>query len=142
MSRNTWRGIFIGIIILTIPCYLFGIFVYQSNSGGLFSPPTQTLTPSWTPINLTQLAIENPSLVVTNPPPTPIPSATSLDLNITPILPTGITPIFSPTVPPTRFVSATPTLFVPPTNTQFVPPSSTPTATQPILLPPTDTPNP
>lgn len=142
MSRNTWRSVFIGIIILTIPCYLFGIFVYQSNNAGLFSSPTETLIPSRTPINVTELALTDPSLIVTAIPPTAIPSATPLDFNITPLIPTGITPIVTPTMPPTRFLSPTPTIFVPPTNTPFVPNTATPTETQQILLPPTDTPNP
>ncbi|MGJ3237409.1 MAG: hypothetical protein ACFE0Q_01760 [Anaerolineae bacterium] len=150
MTRNTWRNIFIGIILLTIPCYLFGIgvYLYQGNS------PAETATPltpaTRTPINLTELALTNPALIVTDIVPTVTPFPTLSGLDLTPIVPTtggGFTPIL-----PTSGGGSVPTNTQPaptqvPTNTPVVntpvPANTvTPTATDEILMPPTDTPAP
>ncbi|MGB7342201.1 MAG: hypothetical protein WBC91_25110 [Phototrophicaceae bacterium] len=148
MTRKTWRNIFIGIIMLTIPCYLFGIFIYYSNDVGASSTATPA-NPSRTPINVTVLALTDPSLIVTDIVPTTIPTATPLTLNLTPIIPTFSNvvdtpiPFFTATTIPTRFVTRTSTPIPQVTNTPIPIATTVPTATepQPILLPPTNTPS-
>ena len=159
MSRNTWRNVFIGIIVLTIPCYLFGIGVYLWQGGGISATDTPEFITN-TPINLTELALTDPSLITTPITMTPSPEPSQGGLQITPLLTnsnTGITPIvpttsnFEPVpfattrVVPTRFITQTPSNTPPASNTPL--PSNTPvpaqpTATQPVLLPATDTPSP
>lgn len=144
MTSNTWRNIFIGIILLSIPCYLLGIGVWFFTGGGVQPTPTFTQRPSRTPIDPYQLetefALTNPAAVLTVTTissPTPIPG-----LGLTPIVPTSFT---FPTSTPFVVSTATPQ---PPTNTPF--PTNTPvpqntpipTPTPDILLPPTDTPSP
>lgn len=153
MSRNTWRNIFVGIILLSIPCYLLGIGVWFFRGGGTQPTPTATVEASRTPIDpnalLTELALTNPALIATDVvlSPTPLGGGD----NTTPIVPTanvGFTPVifFTPTNFPTRFVTSTPTLPPPATNTPVNtnPPPNTPipTNTPQVLLPPTDTPSP
>lgn len=147
MSRNTWRNIFIGIILLTIPCYLFGIFVYYVNGGGVAATATPSAIPSRTPINVTELALTDPSLIVTAIILTDIPIPTQTEILIIPIVPTlsgGFTaiPFVTTTTVPTRFVSSTPTTPAPVVNTAIPANTAIPTATQVILLPASDTPSP
>lgn len=145
MTRKTWRNIFVGIIFLTIPCYLFAIGIYFIQGGGAQPTPTITVEASRTPINLTQLALTDPSLIVTDIVFTPTP----LSGFFTPIVPTSNNGFFTPVVfstatsIPTRFVTATslPATAIPsntplPANTQVPPPTAE------ILLPPTNTPSP
>ncbi len=148
MTRNTWRNIFVGIIFLTIPCYLFAIGIYFIRGGGTQPTPTRTPVPSWTPINVTELALTDPSLIVTSI----VASPTPLSGFFTPIVPTsnnlGLTPVFFSTATqfPTRFVTSTPTTPPPataiPTSTTAPVNTQAPPPTADILLPPTNTASP
>jgi hypothetical protein len=143
-NREFWRTIFIWTIGLSIPCYVLAFFVYA------FVPrqadrinPTNAPTLTWTPIDpnviLTQRAL-------TNPAPTSLFSTRTPFDNFTLEPPSQFTSIFTtPTNAPTRFITLTPsntplaTATPPPTIAQ---PTVQPTDPPPILLPPTNTPNP
>jgi hypothetical protein len=143
-DREFWRTIFIWTIGLSIPCYVLAFFVYA------FVPrqadrinPTNAPTLTWTPIDpgvvLTQRAL-------TNPAPTSLFSTRTPFDNFTLQPPSQSTSIFTtPTNAPTRFITLTPS------NTPFATATPQPTIAQPtvqptdpppILLPPTNTPNP
>lgn len=140
MSRNTWRNIFIGIIFLTIPCYLFGIFVYYNNGGGVQNTATPSSIPSRTPINVTELALTDPSLIVTPIVLTDIPIPTQTQSIIVPIVPTLINVFTTVPLSTATPIPNTPVPIV--VNTAIPSNTAIPTATQQILMPPTNTPSP
>lgn len=171
MTRKTWRNIFIGIIFLTIPCYLFAIglyFIQDADSVNSTQSPDNSGNIVRTPINVTHLALTDPSLITTDIVFTSTPlgggftqiAPTSDGGFFTPVAPTSdggfFTPVlFTPvivntaTTIPTRFITATPqpatdipTITPFPTNTPVPANTAIPTATTQILLPPTDTPSP
>jgi hypothetical protein len=144
-DREFWRTIFIWTIGLSIPCYVLAFFVYA------FVPrqadrinPTNAPTLTWTPIDpnviLTQRAL-------TNPAPTSLFSTRTPFDNFTVAPPQQFTQIniFTTTPIPTRFITLTPsntpnaTATPQPTIAQA---TVQPTDPPPIILPPTDTPNP
>ena len=145
-NREFWRNVFIWTIGLTVPCYLLAIFTYafaprQSDR----IPPTGEITATWTPIDpaaiLTQRAL-------TNPAPTVSPvfaSSTPFD-NFSTVPPDFFTSVFVTSTPaPTRFITSVPSNTPVATNTSpatAVPATPIPQPTDPIILPPTDTPNP
>lgn len=142
-NREFWRTIFIWTIGLSIPCYALAFFIYA------FVPrqaerirPTEVITATWTPIDpnflLTQRALTNPAPTSLFASSTPFDNFTSEPIFFTPA------PFFTSTPAPTRFITSTPNLN-PPTATTvptLVPPPVQPTDAPPIILPPTDTPNP
>jgi len=144
MTSNTWRNIFVGIILLSIPCYLLGIGIWFFSGGGVEAPATATRRPSGTPIDTdaleTEFALTNPADAPTQ---LPFASATSSGLGLTPIIPTTFsnptsTSFFVATATP--FQQATITPF--PTNTPLPSNTSIPTNAPPVLPPPSDTPSP
>lgn len=150
MSQQTWRNIFIGIIVLTIPCYLLGIGTYYLRGGGdAAATSTPAARPTITPFDPNLLVSQTVSVLQTQGTEIFGTQPTALDIEETPVSIVTNTPVFAfntstpiQVLPPT----ATATVFTVPTNTPtvFVPPTSTATAspTQPILVPPTDTPAP
>lgn len=127
MSRHSWRGIFIIIIFLSIPCYLVGFWFLAS------SPQNTQATafPSATAIIATDIPVSTSQPTLENTPTTF--AIVTLEQPI-PVFPTAI-PI----------ITATSISTIAPTNTSIpttVSNTAVPTATQPILLPPTDTPSP
>jgi hypothetical protein len=130
MSRTTIRGILLGIIALTIPCYLCGIGVWAFVPGRNQTPSTNT--PINTPIDPFDLPTRAATATVTAGIPTFQPTNT---IGFVPIIPT--TQVF-PTF--TLFPTHTPL----PTNTTV--PTAIPAATaiplptEPIIVPPSDTP--
>lgn len=153
IMRKTWRTIFIAIIGITIPFYLFGIlYTLYRNYNEPTSSVQTVLTATRTPIDpnqlLTERALTDPARQASA---TPIVTVTTFNTGgITVIAPTAqaTNPVFQPvpfttaTVLPTRFVTqiptATATLINTPLPANTLPPSSTPQ----ILLPPSDTPSP
>lgn len=156
-NRSTVRGVLIFVIVATIPLYICGIGLWllsRDSTGGSTAPLATATSPASsgatrTPIDtdmlLTQFAL------TTSPTPQASPTQTiPVFQTFEPIVLTNTSaPIFlSPTGIPTRFVTSTPTntptiTSVPPTSPPTnTPPPSLPTATEPILAPPTDTPSP
>lgn len=127
MSRHSWRGIFIIIVIVSIPCYLLGFWFLASSPDDV----EPTLKPSPDLTFLTELAV--PTETQVEPSPTTFIIVT-LDAG------GGITRIAPTTIP---ILTTAPTNTLIPTAIQptAIPPTTSPTATQPILLPPTDTPS-
>jgi hypothetical protein len=149
-SRNVIRTISVLVIVATIPFYILGLGAWALNGGSSSQRPT------FTPLGgvgddgdtgddddiatFTPLGSDNevPTLI------TPFFTATSnlggTFTYATPILLATLTP------PPTRYLSPTPAPTLAPTNTQPAPPTAViaPTdvivPTQPVLIPPTDTP--
>jgi cytoskeletal protein RodZ len=145
-NREFWRTIFIWTIGLSIPCYVLAFFVYA------FVPrqadrinPTNAPTVTWTPIDpnnavLTQRASTNSA------PTSLFASRTPFD-NFTLQPPSQFTQIniFTSTPAPTRFITLTPSITPNATATPqptIAQPTAIPTDPPPILLPPSDTPNP
>lgn len=131
--RRNWRIILGTIIVITIPFYCVGVFLWGT-------APQRNLTP--TPAaTLTQppLATQGPIIVTATS--QGIPTITPLALTVFPTVPGGDFPtfVFPTTIPtviiPTRVLSPTPTLFVP---TNPPPPTSPPQPTQ--APPPTQSP--
>jgi len=124
--RRNWRIGLITIIIITIPFYCVGIF--------LWGTAPQQRTP--TPVVITNTPVPgapSPTSTLT-PDGGVVPSITSLPITVFP--PTAFPTFAPPTqVPPTRFLSPTPTFIIP---TQ-PPPTQPPPPTVPII---TDTPLP
>jgi hypothetical protein len=142
MSRNTIRSVLVFIIVLTIPCYLLGIGIWLFSPGG---NSTQVInTPGSDSGGRPTITPRDPFANVTSRP-------TLTDVSDAPgIFPTN-TPGFQPVAPsPQAFATFTPiwtatpipTNTTPPTNTPLPTSTPLPTATQPIILPPTNTPNP
>lgn len=156
-NRTTIRGILILVIVATIPLYLCGIGLWFVSRDGQTETPSPlatatqgsssgaTRTPIDTNVLLTEFAL------TTSPTPQASPTQTlPVFQTFEPIVITNTSaPIFlSPTTIPTRFVTSTPTqpptiTPVPPTVAASITPlPALPTATEPILVPPTDTPAP
>lgn len=124
--RRNWRIGLITIIVITIPFYCVGIFLWGT------APQQRTPTPFVPP---TTLAPGVPTPVSTNTPEGGVvPSITPLPITV--VAPTAF-PTFGPppTETPTRFLSPTPTFIIP---TQ-PPPTDIPPPTVPLI---TDTPLP
>jgi hypothetical protein len=145
MSRQMIRNILIGIIVLTIPCYICGIVILAMPS----ERDTPITQPTRTPIDPFQEVTNTPINPFLTPSRTPIdpfaqtPTALSFataTIGFEPIVTIQPFFTFTPIATNTPFATVTPlpsaTSF--PTNT----PTFIPTATQEILLPATDTPNP
>jgi cytoskeletal protein RodZ len=136
-DREFWRTIFIWTIGLSIPCYVLAFFIYA------FVPrqadrinPTNAPTFTWTPIDpnvaMTQRALTNPA-------------PTSLFSTRTPFDNYTLEPPSQFTNAPTRFITLTPSNTPQATATPqptIAQPTVQPTDPPPILLPPTNTPNP
>jgi hypothetical protein len=122
--RRNWRIGLITIIVITIPFYCVGIFLWGT------APQQRTPTPA---ISATTLAPGIPSPTPTNTPEGGVvPSITPFPITVFPNTPfPTLGP--PPTAAPTRFLSPTPTLLIP---TQ-IPPTQPP---PPPLI--TDTPLP
>jgi hypothetical protein len=146
-NREFWRNIFIWTIGLSVPCYVLAFFVYA------FVPrqadriqPTRFVTATWTPIDpnaiLTQRALTNPAPTSLFPTRTPFDNFTTAPIFFTPDVFVSTTPI------PTRFITSTPNpnpptaTTAPTTAPTLAQPTAQPTQAPPIILPPTDTPNP
>ncbi|MBZ0284365.1 MAG: hypothetical protein K8L97_26740 [Anaerolineae bacterium] len=118
--RRNWRTILVTIIIITIPFYCVGLFLWGT------APPRATPTPNLTaPPQIVTATIATATPTVEGGP-----SITPLPITIQP---TGFFPtdIFVPTlfptaIQPTRFLSPTPT---------FLLPTNPPPPTQPPALP-------
>lgn len=135
-SRRRTYAILIGIILLTLPCYLLGaglLFVAPESGGdgGLGTPvappdttvfPTNTNTPLPLPPTLTSVPTTTPGTPTASPtlPATP-------EQFETPTLPPTFTPTNTATPTPTLLPTFTPTFTPSPTLTPL--PSATPTAT-------------
>jgi len=131
-------SVLIGIILLTIPCYLIGfaaLFILQRPGAGTTPTPTATGLPT--------LAFPTPTLGEVlpgfTPPVVTAPSPTQPVVPPTPNPPPGI-------IPPTATETATPTATAPPTSTatETATPTATPTptATETATPTPTETPLP
>ncbi|MEL6307451.1 MAG: hypothetical protein AAFN11_05435 [Chloroflexota bacterium] len=152
MSQQTWRNIFIGIIVLTIPCYALAIMTYYVRGGGTPATSTPAVRPSITPFDPNLLVTQTVRALQTLGTEDFGTQPTALDIDDeTPVSIVTNTPVFAfntstpvqvfpPTATATVFTvpTNTPTVFVPPTNTS----TPVPSPTQPILVPPTDTPSP
>jgi len=130
MSRHSWRGIFIIIIILSIPCYLLG-FWFLATSTPNTTPATATANPD-------TIVATNTSLPATE---TPIENSPTAYVLITPIF--GFTQTFPTSVP---IITIAPSATIAPSSTKIpttIPVVNTaiPTETEQILLPPSDTPS-
>lgn len=127
MSRHSLRGILILIIVVTIPCYIigFGILIFVSEN----DVPTEA--PSEIPNPILMTDTETPLIEATlesNP-------TTFVVVTLQPVV--GITQLVPTTI---FFNTATPIPTNIPINTTV--PTAIPSATEQILLPPTDTPSP
>jgi hypothetical protein len=115
--RRNWRIGLITIIVITIPFYCVGIFLWGTApqqrtptpivTTATFAPGVPTLTPSLTPDGGV------------------VPSITSLPITVLP--PTGFPTLAPPTlIQPTRFLSPTPTFIIPTQVPPTQPPPPTP----------------
>ena len=145
-SRRRTYAILIGIILLTLPCYVLGagLLYIAPESGGdsnLETPvvppdltvfPTNTATPLPLPPTLTAVPTTTPGTPTASPtlPPTP-------EQFETPTVPPTFTPPNPATPTPTLIPTFTPTVTPSPTLTAT--PSATPTATLPPTATPTNT---
>lgn len=144
--RIFWRTVFIWIIGLTVPCYILAFFALALTAPDS-SPISRTTTPTITVTSidpyaiLTERALTNPAATQI----TVIPSNTPFD-NFSTAIPDFATLDFSTaTTVPTRFITLTPSVTPQATNTippTIAQPTAIPTDAPPILIPPTDTPNP
>jgi hypothetical protein len=148
-SRNVIRTISVLVIVATIPFYILGLGAWALNGG------RSSLRPTFTPLGgvgddvgsgnddfatFTPMGGDAP----TDDQPTAFLTATpNLGGTVSYFTPIGLATL---TPPPTRYMSPTPAPTLAPTFTQPVPPTSiiAPTdvivPTQPVLIPPTDTP--
>jgi hypothetical protein len=143
LGRTTIRGILVGIIGMTMLCYVCAFAFWASSPEQ--NQPQRTNTPidpfgraTNTPLDpfviATLTAAANSSGATATLPfeqPTTLPG-------ITPIVPTFQT---FPTITPLPTFTLIPTNTVPPTQPPTaIPPTAFPTEAPPIILPPTDTP--
>ncbi|WP_206156739.1 hypothetical protein [Candidatus Roseilinea sp. NK_OTU-006] len=145
-------SVLIGIILLTIPCYLLGfaaLVILQRPDQDLLAAPTASpaqplaetrpatptladLPTQFAPPTITPISMPSPTRVLPIPTHTPLPTETP---TATPTETPTATPTATPTHTPTATATAT---LVPPTDTPL--PTDTPI---PTLIPtPTDTPTP
>ncbi|HRO24412.1 MAG TPA: hypothetical protein PLR07_08975 [Promineifilum sp.] len=127
-TRRRTYAILVGIILLTVPCYLSGIVLLSRapNRGGSPTLEANTATPTASPTPTrggTQLP---PAIISLTPPGSPTPQAT-ITSSITPTPTDTSTPTDTPTLTPTPTdtSTATPT----PTETPTITPTPTPAAT-------------
>ncbi len=121
-SRRNTYAILIGIILLTLPCYCFGIFAYVMAPGAIPTLPAQ-------PITVTSLPTVGGTEATFTPTRTPLPTNTIILPTITsPSTPSQlVTETRLPTLTPSTTPTATPTETPTPTPTEM--PTSAPTAT-------------
>ena len=137
--RNPAYGVLIGIILLTIPCYLIGfaaLYILQRNVPGLPTPQV-TVAPSATTLNAptATLGALLPTEFMPPSATSAVPTVSSPTLTPPPTLfgtlPPATVITLAPTMTETPTPSATPTLDIPtstPTPVPFIP-VDTPTAT-------------
>jgi hypothetical protein len=133
MSRHSLRAVLILIIIATIPCYIigFGILVFTPENN-----VEQTATPIETATIVTDTETPTTEATLGNSPTTFVIVTLNPIAGITQIVPTSI--LFSTS---TAISTNIPVNTAIPTTAPVVN-TAIPSATQPILLPPTDTPSP
>lgn len=130
--RRNWRIILGTIIVITIPFYCVGVFLWGT-------APQRNATPTPTVTILAPPVTQGPIIVTATS--QGVPTITPLALTVFPTIPTSIFPTFVfPTAIPTvilstRVLSPTPTVAIP---TQPPPPTSPPQPTQ--APPPTQSP--
>ena len=114
-TRRRTYAILVGIILLTFPCYLFGIVLLsRAPNRGEGTEPAMTEPATASPTATNEATRPPPSVVSLTPPGSPTPQAT-VTPSITPT-PTE-TPTNTPTNTPTETPTATPTPTETPTET-------------------------
>ncbi|HQW37018.1 MAG TPA: hypothetical protein PLJ62_11515 [Thermoflexales bacterium] len=144
--RRTTYSVLIGIILLTLPCYLigFGLLFITQPAGNEQPTPTRPastatalLAPSATLGAVLPTDVNIPTRTVA-----PLPTRTPVPTNTPSSTPTIVTPTFTFTFTPTPSptVASSPTPTTPPqTEATQTPAPATPTTQSPTLIPPTAT---